>query len=35
MLMPIIDMRVPLHHATTIVPVESFGYRPGDSPCPC
>lgn len=35
LLMPIIDMRVPLHHATTIVPVESFGYRPGDSPCPC
>lgn len=35
LLMPIVDMRVPLHHATTIVPVESFGYRPGDSPCPC
>lgn len=35
MLLPIVDMRVPLHRATTIVPVESFGYQPGDSPCPC
>lgn len=35
MMLPFVDMRVPLHRATTIVPVESFGYQPGDSPCPC
>ena len=35
MMLPLVDLRVPLHRATTIVPVESFGYQPGDSPCPC
>ena len=35
MLLPMIDLRVPLHRSTTIVPVESFGYVPGESPCPC
>lgn len=35
MMLPFVDMGVPLHRATTIVPVESFGYQPGDSPCPC
>jgi hypothetical protein len=34
-LLPFVDMRMPLHRATTIVPVESFGYQTGDSPCPC
>lgn len=32
MLLPMIDLRVPLHRATTIVPVESFGYVPGTAP---
>ena len=35
MMLPFVDLRVPLHRATTIVPVESFGYQPGESPCPC
>jgi len=39
MLLPFIDLRVPLHRATTIVPVESLGYvpgtPPGNPPCPC
>ena len=40
MLLPLIDLRVPLHRATTIAPVESFGYVPGTLPsappaCPC
>lgn len=37
MILPLIDLRVPLHRATTIVPVESFGYVPGRLPpaCPC
>lgn len=35
MLVPMLGMRIPLHKATTIAPVESFGYVPGDSPCPC
>ncbi|MFC4930376.1 TadE/TadG family type IV pilus assembly protein [Massilia sp. GCM10023247] len=32
MLLSLIDMRVPLHRATTIVPVESLGYVPGTMP---
>lgn len=40
MLLPFIDLRVPLHRATTIAPVESFGYvqgtlPPTPPPCPC
>jgi hypothetical protein len=36
MILPLIDLRVPLHKATTIVPVGSLGYVPGTSPpCPC
>lgn len=37
MILPFIDLRVPLHRATTIAPVESFGYVPGTLPpaCPC
>lgn len=40
MILPLIDLRVPLHRATTIVPVESFGYvrgtlPPAPPPCPC
>jgi hypothetical protein len=40
MLLPFIDLRVPLHRATTILPVESLGYvpgtlPPGPPPCPC
>lgn len=35
MLVPMVGMSIRLHKATTIAPVESFGYRPGDSPCPC
>ncbi|CAN7443595.1 TadE family protein [Massilia sp. LjRoot122] len=36
MLLPLIDLRVPLHRATTIAPVESFGYVQGTLPaCPC
>lgn len=37
MMLPLIDLRMPLHRATTIVPVESFGYVPGTLPpgCPC
>jgi len=29
------DMARRLHRATTLAPVESFGYVPGESPCPC
>jgi hypothetical protein len=35
MIFPLIDLRVPLHRATTIATVESLGYVPGTSPCPC
>lgn len=39
MILPFIDLRMPLHRATTIAPVESFGYVPGTLPpgptCPC
>lgn len=37
MILPLIDLSMPLHRATTIVPVESFGYVPGTLPpgCPC
>lgn len=39
MLLPFIDLQVPLHRATTIAPVESLGYVPGTHPpappCPC
>lgn len=35
MLVRLLDMRVQMHKATTIAPVESFGYVPGTSPCPC
>lgn len=37
MVLPLIDLRVQLHRATTIAPVESFGYVPGTLPpaCPC
>ena len=31
-LLPLIDLRVPIHRATTIVPVESLGYVPGTLP---
>ena len=34
MLIPIIDLRVPLHKATTIVAAESLGYVPGGLPHP-
>lgn len=32
MLLSLINMRVPFHRATTIVPVESLGYVPGTPP---
>jgi len=32
LLLSLIDMRVPFHQATTIVPVESLGYVPGTTP---
>lgn len=35
MMLPLIDLRVPLHRATSIATVESLGYVPGASPCPC
>lgn len=35
MILPFIDLRVPLHRATTILPVESFGYVPGRLPPAC
>jgi hypothetical protein len=35
MLLPLIDLRMPLHKATTITPIESFGYVPGTLPPPC
>jgi hypothetical protein len=38
MLFPLIDLRVLLHKAVTIVPIESFGYvqgTPPDPPPPC
>lgn len=35
MMLPFIDLRVPLHRATTIAPIESFGYVPGTLPPPC
>jgi hypothetical protein len=31
-LLPLTDLRVPFHRATTIVPVESLGYVPGTPP---
>jgi hypothetical protein len=33
MLMPLVDMRVPLHRATTIASAESLGYETGMLPC--
>lgn len=33
-LLPLAHLAVPLHKATTIVPVESFGYTPGMAPTP-
>jgi Flp pilus assembly protein TadG len=35
MLLPMIDLRVPLHKATAIATAESLGYVAGTSPCPC
>ena len=40
MLLPLVDLRMPLQKATTIAPIESFGYVPGTLPpvppaCPC
>lgn len=35
MLLSMIDLRVPFHRATTILPVESLGYVPGTLPPPC
>lgn len=32
MLLPFVDLRAPLHRATTIAPVESLGYIPGTPP---
>jgi len=32
LILSLIDMRVPFHRATTIVPVESLGYVPGTPP---
>jgi Flp pilus assembly protein TadG len=32
---PVVSMRVPLHRATTIVPVGAIGYVQGTVPCPC
>lgn len=32
MLLPFVDLRMPLHKATTIAPIESFGYVPGTLP---
>lgn len=34
MLLPLVDLRVKLHKATTITPAESLGYTAGMSPCP-
>jgi hypothetical protein len=34
-LLSLIDLRVPFHRATTIVPVESLGYVPGTLPPTC
>jgi Flp pilus assembly protein TadG len=34
MLMPLVDLGVKLHKATTITPAESLGYTAGMSPCP-
>lgn len=33
-LLPLVHFALPLHKATTIVPVESFGYTPGMAPSP-
>jgi hypothetical protein len=35
MLLPLVDLGVQLHKATTIVTVESLGYVPGSLPCGC
>jgi hypothetical protein len=35
MLLPLLDLQVALHKARTIATVESLGYVPGTSPCPC
>lgn len=35
MLLPLIDLRIPLHRAASIAPVESLGYVPGTHPPPC
>lgn len=34
MLLPLVDLRLKLHKATTITPAESLGYTAGMSPCP-
>lgn len=35
MLLPLIDLRVPLHKATAFATAESLGYVAGTSRCPC
>jgi hypothetical protein len=35
MWLPLINLRVPLHRATTITPVNLLGYVPGTPPCGC
>lgn len=35
MMLPLVDLRVALHRATSIATPASLGYVPGDSPCPC
>lgn len=35
MILPLIDLRLPLHKATTITPVGSLGYVAGTPPPPC
>jgi hypothetical protein len=34
LVVPLVDLRVPLHKATTIAPVESLGYVLGTAPPP-
>ncbi|MGJ7915266.1 TadE/TadG family type IV pilus assembly protein [Massilia sp. LXY-6] len=34
MLLPLVDLRLPLHKATTIATAESLGYVAGTAPCP-
>ena len=35
MMLPFVELSMPLHRATTILPVESFGYVPGRLPPAC